>query len=201
MGTAQTFLRGTWATRPATAARKTRVAVAGAIMLRTISQRRGYFALAPGLGVVNGERRPTSGPKIWEHTMSFYTDLYQACLELIRAMRPILERLREHDGRLATQLKDATNSIASNASEGARRLGRDKQHLWSVASGSANEVRTQLDAALAWGDLDADIVAPALKPLDRILAMLWRGTHPLPGRPLPQPQRRPRLTASTRTSA
>jgi four helix bundle protein len=117
-------------------------------------------------------------------------DAYDAALEIVRAMRPVMEKLRHHDRNLATQLKNATNSIAANISEGSRRLGRDRIHLWSIAAGSANEVRTHLHVALAWGDLDAAAVEPVLQPLDRVLAMLWRLTHPRPCR-APVTHRRP----------
>jgi hypothetical protein len=50
-------------------------------------------------------------------------------------------------------------------------------HLWWVAAGSADEVRTALRAAVAWGDVDDAEVAEALGLLDRVLAMLWRLKH------------------------
>jgi four helix bundle protein len=104
-------------------------------------------------------------------------EVLEVTLELIRIMRPLVERIRQVDRDLAAQLKDATTSIASNISEGARRLGKDRIHLWSVAAGSAGEVRTQLAVAVAWGDIEPAPIAPALDRLDRILAMLWRLTH------------------------
>lgn len=104
-------------------------------------------------------------------------DALEVALALIALMRPVVARVRQMDGALAGQLKDATSSIASNISEGARRLGKDRIHLWSVAAGSAAEVRTQLAVAVAWGDIEQIAVDPALEHLDRILAMLWRLTH------------------------
>jgi hypothetical protein len=50
-------------------------------------------------------------------------------------------------------------------------------HHWRVAAGSADEVRTALRVAVAWGDFDEPDAADALGLLDRVLAMLWRLTH------------------------
>jgi hypothetical protein len=50
-------------------------------------------------------------------------------------------------------------------------------HHWRVAAGSADEVRTALRVAVAWGDLDEPDAAEALGLLDRVLAMLWKLTH------------------------
>ena len=104
-------------------------------------------------------------------------DALEVALDLITLMRPVVERIRQMDRELAAQLKNAATSIASNISEGARRLGKDRIHLWSIAAGSAAEVRTQLAIAVAWGDIEQQAIASALDRVDRILAMLWRMTH------------------------
>ena len=104
-------------------------------------------------------------------------DLYDVSLSLISALRPLLERLRQRDRDQALQLKKAANSILANIGEGSRRQGRDRLHCWNIAAGSAAEVRVQIEAALAWGDLETDLASPALTLLDRALAMLWRMTH------------------------
>jgi four helix bundle protein len=104
-------------------------------------------------------------------------DLYDVALELIATLRPIVERLRQRDRDQALQLKRAANSILANVGEGSRRQGRDRLQHWNIAAGSAAEVQVQIQAALAWGDLDDDLTGPALALLDRSLAMLWRMTH------------------------
>ena len=57
-------------------------------------------------------------------------------------------------------------------------MGRDRIHLWTVAAGSADEIRAQLRVAVRWGDVDAELVKKPLEIIDRIVAMLWRLTHP-----------------------
>lgn len=104
-------------------------------------------------------------------------DALEVALSLVSTMRPVIEHLRQRDPGLTRQMKDATNSIASNVSEGGRRAGRDRLHSWRVAAGSADEVRTQLKLAVAWGDLPAPLAEQPLGLLDRELAMLWKMTH------------------------
>ena len=104
-------------------------------------------------------------------------DLYDVVLELIAELRPLLERLRQRDRDQALQLKKAANSVLANIAEGSRRQGRDRLQCWNIAAGSAAEVRVQIEAALAWGDLEQHLATHALSLLDRALAMLWRMTH------------------------
>ena len=104
-------------------------------------------------------------------------DLYDVSLKLIAELRPLVERLRQRDRDQALQLKKAANSILSNVGEGSRRQGRDRLQHWNIAAGSAGEVRVQIEAALAWGDLQPDLARKPLELLDRTLAMLWRMTH------------------------
>ena len=107
-------------------------------------------------------------------------DVYEVSLELVVAMRLVVERVKQHDRDLAAQLKRATSSVPANIAEGQRRVGRDRIHLWRIAEASANEVRCEIEVAVAWGELDPAIAEPARHLLDRILAMLWRLTHVSP---------------------
>jgi hypothetical protein len=58
--------------------------------------------------------------------------------------------------------------------------GRDRFHLYRVAAGSAAEVRTALVLATTWGYVTAQDAAAAHALLDRVVAILWRLTHPKP---------------------
>lgn len=104
-------------------------------------------------------------------------ELYDVILQLIAELRPLVEKLRQRDRDQALQLKKAANSILSNVAEGSRRQGRDRLQHWNIAAGSAGEVRVQIEAAIAWGDLDPESSKGPLELLDRSLAMLWRMTH------------------------
>ncbi len=104
-------------------------------------------------------------------------DAFDVAFEMIRRLREPLAVLVERDPALAQQLSRAAASVPLNLSEGRRRLGRDRIHLWRIAAGSADEVVASLRVAEAWGHLDAAAIAPALGLCDRVLAMLWRLTH------------------------
>ena len=107
----------------------------------------------------------------------------QLILKLLKLLRRVLEEITRYDRPLADQARRAGTSAALNISEGMRRTGKDRLHLWRVAAGSAAELRTALQIADAWGYVaSADLTEP-LALLDRVLAMLWRMTHPRP--PLP----------------
>ena len=75
----------------------------------------------------------------------------------------------------------AADSVPNNLAEGHKRLGRDRIHHFSVAAGSAEEVRTILRVAVAWGDITGDLseaeVREALQILNRIAGICWRLTH------------------------
>ena len=103
--------------------------------------------------------------------------VFDVSLELIRSLRELLARVRQSDGDLARQLRRAAASVLQNISEGNRRRGKDRIYLWEVAAGSADETRSSLLSAEAWGYLDAEDIAEPLELIDRILAMLWRLTH------------------------
>ena len=104
-------------------------------------------------------------------------DAFDVSLEMIRHLRQPLAAITQRDPALAQQLQRAAASVPLNLSEGRRRHGRDRIHLWRVAAGSADEVVASLRVAEAWGHLDPTSIAPALSLCDRILAMLWRLTH------------------------
>ena len=93
------------------------------------------------------------------------------------AMRPLLDQVRQHDGKLAAQMRQATDSAPSCLSEGAHRAGGDRPHLYRVAGGSAAELRTHLAVAVAWGYLEAAAAKPASELADRVAAMCWRLVH------------------------
>ena len=102
---------------------------------------------------------------------------FNLALDMVRAIRPLVERLQKHDPDLAKQLRRAGSSVALNLAEGRRRVKRDRLHCWRVAAGSADEVRACLYTAEAWGHLQDNHPADALELVDQLLAICWRLTH------------------------
>jgi four helix bundle protein len=101
----------------------------------------------------------------------------EIALQLIKALRPVIDKLGRSSKREAEQMQDAANSIARNLAEGRRRQGKDRRYHWDVAAGSADEVRTSMRISLASGWLDDADVTDAMALDDRVLAMTWRLTH------------------------
>ncbi|MEW6745422.1 MAG: four helix bundle protein [Planctomycetota bacterium] len=104
-------------------------------------------------------------------------DVLELSLEVVRRLCQPLARLRQSDPKLFDQMRRAASSVPLNLAEGSRRHGKDRLQLYRIAAGSADELRTALRVALAWGELDHSAIAEPLALLDRVLAMLWRLTH------------------------
>jgi four helix bundle protein len=100
---------------------------------------------------------------------------YQVAIEVIRELRPLVEQIRKHDNNLAKQLVDAMNSTAQNLAEAEVHRGGNKRAKLEIAHGEANEVKSSLDIALAWGYIADD--SAARPKLRRLLALCWGLTH------------------------
>ena len=99
-------------------------------------------------------------------------------LQLVRALRELAPRIAHHDRELAEQVRSAANSASSNLSEGAQRMGKDRLQHYRISGGSAAEVRTQIELAVAWGYLEPQQAREAHALADRCVAITWRLTHP-----------------------
>jgi len=105
---------------------------------------------------------------------------YTVGLDLIRALRPVVARLRQYSADAADQVERAASSVVLNIAEGKRRNGRDPRRFYDMAHGSASEIRGALDVADAWGwQVDSE---KARELLDLELRLLWgltrRSTKP-----------------------
>src|SRR5690349_14115597 len=100
---------------------------------------------------------------------------YDVALEVVRELRPIVERIRKYDHNLAKQLVDAINSTVHNLSEGMRHRGGNKRLKYEIAFGEAQEVKGSLDLARCWGYTTDD--AAARDKLMRLLALCWGLTN------------------------
>ena len=89
-------------------------------------------------------------------------------LDLIRCLRPLVERLRATGPDLAGQLVRAATSVGLNLAEGIRRTGADKRRAYRIASAEAQEVKAALEIAAAWAALDDAELADARVLADRV---------------------------------
>jgi four helix bundle protein len=98
-------------------------------------------------------------------------------LETIATLRPLVPRIRRYDRSLAVQLVRAASSLALNLGEGEYSDPGTRRARYCSAAGSANETRTALQVAVAWGYLKPVQAEPANRRLARVIAMLWKLTH------------------------
>src|SRR5262245_42158009 len=114
------------------------------------------------------ERRPA---------MAFIAE--ELALELVRKVRDPVERIQKRDRDLANQIRRAAKSVVSNLSEVAQRVGQDRLHLYRISAGSAAELRSALNVASAWGYVGEGGLDEAMVLIRRVLAIVWKLTHPV----------------------
>ena len=95
----------------------------------------------------------------WRSGVATQLDVYAVSLEVIRSVRPVVVAIGRRDKDLEKQARRAASSVALNIKEGARRRGSDRRYHFTVAAGSADEVRGCLEVAEAWGHMEADAIA------------------------------------------
>ena len=101
---------------------------------------------------------------------------YEVSVELVSSLRELVPLIERSDRDLADQMRRAASSVVLNLAEGQRSAKGNKQKHYAIAHGSANEVKAALAVARAWGWIDEVHAVSAI--LDRLLALLWRLTHP-----------------------
>ena len=102
---------------------------------------------------------------------------HEIAMQLITAIRPVVEAVAPRDKNLASQLRRAATSAAANTAEGGKRVGGDRQHAFRIAAGEAAEALTHVRIAVAWGYVPESALAPVRALEDRLQAMLWRLRH------------------------
>jgi four helix bundle protein len=98
-------------------------------------------------------------------------------IELIQALRPLVQRVRRSDRSLADQLRRAASSVALNIAESNFSDPGNRKARLFTAAGSAGETRAALRVAVAWGYCSAEQSASAFELVERVLAMLWKLTR------------------------
>jgi four helix bundle protein len=77
--------------------------------------------------------------------------IYGVILEVLRALRAVIEKLRRVDPDLARQLTRCSASLALNVAEGSYSQGRNRRARYHTALGSAREALACLEVADALG--------------------------------------------------
>ena len=103
--------------------------------------------------------------------------VHYVALEAVAALRPLIPRIQRRDRSLASQLTRAASSVVLNIAEAEYSDPGNRRARLHSAAGSANESRSALLVALAWGYVSEEQSRPSAELLDRVVAMLWRLTH------------------------
>ena len=99
--------------------------------------------------------------------------IYSVAIEMVRELRPLIERIKTRDSNLADQLRRAVTSVPLTLHEGAYSHGGNVRARFHTALGSAAEVRACLDVAEALGYVEG--VDEGLRDtLDRVVATLHK---------------------------
>ena len=91
----------------------------------------------------------------------------------------LVERVPAPLKTIADQLIRSASSVPANLAEGHGRFGRDRQHHWRIAYGSAKEADSHLRLLSAAGAVNGVVAERALQSFDRVRAMTWRLLNPL----------------------
>ncbi len=95
------------------------------------------------------------------------------CIELVREIRPLAERIEKYDRDQARQLRRSAASIVLNLAEGGGSRGGTRRARYDNALGSARESLANLQVAEAMGYVEALDVA-LLDRFDRVMATLYK---------------------------
>jgi len=100
-------------------------------------------------------------------------NVYVRAQEVMRELPPLLQSIREHDKKLADQLKRAAQSVVLNIAEGRGNRGGNARLRFATACGSAKEVRAALNVASDWGYIERHMATHLDERLDEVCAITW----------------------------
>jgi len=119
-------------------------------------------------------------PEVTMSDATSHTDLvaYTRALEAAGLAIKLVSRVPAPLRAIADQLIRSASSVPANLAEGHGRFGRDRQHHWRIAYGSAKEAECHLRLLAAAGAVEGSGVTQALESFDQVRAMTWRLLHP-----------------------
>jgi four helix bundle protein len=97
--------------------------------------------------------------------------IYPVCIEMVREVRPYVERIAQHDRDLARQLRKSCTAVPLNVAEGSGLRGGLRRQSYDHALGEARETLANLEAAEAIGYLSS-LDAGVRERIDHIIATL-----------------------------
>ncbi len=103
--------------------------------------------------------------------------VHEMAPSIVEALAPLMPLIQRQDRALAVQLRTAASSMVLNIAESEYSDPGNKRARLFTAAGSANESRSAIRVAVAWGYVRQERAADVLARLDRVMAILWKLTH------------------------
>jgi four helix bundle protein len=88
-----------------------------------------------------------------------------------------MQFVQRQDRALAVQLKTAATSVVLNIAESEYSDPGNRRARLFTAAGSANETRSAVRVAVAWGYVGQERAQAVLAQIDRVVAIFWRLPH------------------------
>jgi four helix bundle protein len=99
-------------------------------------------------------------------------------LAIVEQLRTLVPQIRRHDRSLADQVRRAASSMVLNIAEGTYSDAGTARARFHSAAASANETRSALKVAAAWGYIDSKRATGVDDGIDEVLRMLWALASP-----------------------
>ncbi len=77
--------------------------------------------------------------------------IYSDVLDVVRDLRPLLQRVKQKDSDLGTQMRRALTSVPLNIAEGSSSRGGNRAARYHTAAGSMREVIAAVEVSVALG--------------------------------------------------
>ena len=103
--------------------------------------------------------------------------VHEMALSIIEALAPLMPLIQRYDRALAVQLRTAASSIVLNIAESEHSDPGNRRARLFTAAGSANESRSALRVAVAWGYVRRERTSEVLEQMNHVVAILWKLTH------------------------
>ena len=93
-------------------------------------------------------------------------------IQVAASVRPVVERVAQHDRALGDQIRRAMSSVVLNLAEAFGSAAGQRRNRFSTARGSLSETRAAIQLAAAWGYIDGERAASAEAHLDQLGARI-----------------------------
>ncbi len=144
------------------------------------SRARGPVRCTLDIGRLTGSRKGMNDPKVTMSDALTNPNLvaHSKALDAAGMAIKLVMRVPAPLKSIADQVIRSASSVPANLAEGHGRTGRDRQHFWRIAYGSAKEVDSHLRLLVQAGVVYGIGATTALNTFDEVRAMTWRLLNP-----------------------